>query len=104
MKKTQWKEDLYLTVKVVQQKLAIYYSEVTLRTGQQIMSVHIINPFKKRGLFRKWVKTMDINPDDETSYITKYQKAFLKYVVNEYCAKHQRLSIIQSENVPSNDL
>jgi len=36
-----------------------------------------------------WDKGMDINLEDETSYTTQYQEAFLKYVENEYCAKHQ---------------
>jgi hypothetical protein len=36
---------------------------------------------------------MDINADDEASYTTQYQEAFLQYVENEYCAKYQPLSI-----------
>jgi len=32
---------------------------------------------------------MDINPDDEITYTTQYQGAFLKYVENEYCAQHE---------------
>jgi len=31
---------------------------------------------------------MDINPEDETSYTNQYQKAFLRYVENEYFANH----------------
>jgi len=31
---------------------------------------------------------MHINAEDETSYTTPYQEAFLKYVENEYSAKH----------------
>jgi len=37
---------------------------------------------------------MDTNPEDKTSYTTQYQNAFLKYVENEYRAKHRRTSVI----------
>jgi len=47
---------------------------------------------------------MDINPEDETSYTTQYQQAFLKYVENEYCAKHQRVPVNTLETVPSSNL
>jgi len=47
---------------------------------------------------------MDINPEDETSYTTQYQEAFLKYVENEYCAKHQRAPVNKLETVPSSNL
>ena len=36
---------------------------------------------------------MDINPEDEAFYITQYQEAFLKFVENEHCAKHQRVPV-----------
>jgi len=48
-------------------------------------------------------KGMDINPEDKTSYTTQYQKAFLKYVENEYCAKHRWLSLTKHEKLQSND-
>jgi len=32
---------------------------------------------------------MDIDPEDEISYIAQSQEAFLKYVEDEYCAKHR---------------
>jgi hypothetical protein len=57
--------------------------------GMLRISAVILDPFRKLGSFRKWHKGMDINPEDETSYTTQDQKAFLKYVENEYCAKHQ---------------
>jgi hypothetical protein len=41
---------------------------------------------------------IDINPEDEMSYTTQYQEAFLKYVENEYCAKHRRMSVTKPEN------
>jgi len=47
---------------------------------------------------------MDINPEDETSYTTQYQEAFLNYVENEYCVKHRRLPVIKSDNTLNNNL
>jgi hypothetical protein len=88
-KKTQWKEDLFFAVKCAQPKLSKYYTEVTPTTGMLLISAHILVPFRKLRFFRKWDKRMDINPEDETSYPTKYQEAFLKYLVNEYCAQHR---------------
>jgi len=42
---------------------------------------------------------MDINPEHETSCTTQYTDAFLKYVENEYCAKHRRVPVDEAENV-----
>ena len=53
-----------------------------------LVSALIFDLFRKLRLFRKWDKGMDINPEDETSYTAQYQGAFLKYIGNEYCAKH----------------
>jgi hypothetical protein len=47
---------------------------------------------------------MDINPQDETSYTTQYQQAFLKYVENKYCAKHRRVPVNKLETIPSSNL
>jgi len=47
---------------------------------------------------------MDIGPEDKTSYATQYQEAFLKYVENEYCAKHPRVPVNKLELVPSHNL
>jgi hypothetical protein len=91
-KKTKWKEDLYFAVKCVRQKLSKCYFKVTPTTGLLHISAHVLNPFWKLPSFRKWEKGMDINSDDEGSYTTQYQEAFLKYVENEHCAKHLRLS------------
>jgi hypothetical protein len=52
----------------------------------------------------KWDKGMDINPEDETSYTLQYQEAFLKYVENEYCAKHRRLLVIMFDITLNNNL
>jgi len=87
-KKTQWKEDLDFTLKVAQQKLSKYYSEVTPMPGVLHISAHILDPFWKFQSLKKWDKAMDINPEEKTSYTTQYQEAFLKYVENKYCAKH----------------
>ena len=45
---------------------------------------------------------MNINPEDETSYTTQDQEAFVKYVENEYCMKHRRLPVTKPENTPNN--
>ena len=82
--KTQWKEDLFFAVKLARQKLSKYCAEVTPLMGMLRISADILNPFRKLRLFREWDKGMDINPEDETSYTTQYQEAFLKYVEIEY--------------------
>jgi len=46
---------------------------------------------------------MDINSEDETSYTTQYQEAFLKYVENEYCAKHRCVPVNKLETIPSSN-
>jgi len=46
---------------------------------------------------------MDINPEDETSYTTQYQRAFLKYVENEYCAKIRYVLVKTLESLPSSN-
>jgi len=102
-KKTQWKEDLFFAVKLARQKLSKYYTEVTPTTGMLLISAHILDPFWKLRSFRKWDKGMDINPEDETSYTTLYQKAFLKYVENEYCAKHRRVPVNKFETVQNSN-
>jgi len=83
-KQTQWTQDLFFAVKCGRQKLSKYYTEVTPTTGILFITAYIINPFQKLRSCRKWDKGMDINPEDETSYTTQYQEAFVKYVENEY--------------------
>jgi hypothetical protein len=46
---------------------------------------------------------MDINPEDETSYTTQYQEAFLKYVENEYCAKRRHVPVNKFETVQNSN-
>jgi len=103
-KKTQWMEDLFFAVKFARQKLSKYYAEVTPTTGMLLISAQILDPFWKLQSFRKWDKGMNINPEDETSYTTQYQEAFLKYVENEYCAQLRRAPVNKLETVPSSNL
>jgi len=103
-KKTQWKEDLFFTVKLAQQKLSKYYTDVTPTTGMLLISAHILDPFRKLRSFRRWDKGMDIHSEVKTSYTTQYQEAFLKYVENEYCAKHRRVAVNKLETVQSSNL
>jgi len=102
-KKTQWKEDLFFAVKLARQKLSKYYTEVTPMKGIFLISAHILDPFRKLRLCRTWDKGMDINPEDETSDTTHYQKPFLKYVENEYCAKHRRVPVNKFKTVQSSN-
>jgi hypothetical protein len=103
-KKTPWKEDLFFAVKLARQNLSKYYAEVNLTTGMLLIAAHILDPFRKLGSLRKWDTGMDINPEDETSYTTQYQEAFLKYVENEYCAKHRCERVNKLETVPTSNL
>jgi hypothetical protein len=103
-KKTPWKEDLFFVVKLAQQNLSKYYAEVTPTTGMLLISAHILDPFRKVRSFRQWDKGMDINPEDETSYTTQCQEAFLKYLENKYCAKHRCVPVNKHETVPTSNL
>jgi len=47
---------------------------------------------------------MDNDPEDETSYNTQDQEAFLKYVENESCAKNRGVPVNKAESVPSSNL
>jgi hypothetical protein len=83
-KKTQWKEDLFFSVKLAQQKIPKYYTAVTLKTGMLLVSAHILDHFRKLRSCTKWNNGMDMNPKDDTSYTMQYQEAILKYVENDY--------------------
>jgi len=72
--------------------------------GMLLISAHILDPFRKLRSFTKWDKGMDIDPEDETSYTTQYQEGFLKYLENEYCAKHRRVPVNNLETVPTSNL
>jgi len=51
-KKTQWKEDLFFTVRLARQKLSKYYAEVSATTGMLLISAHILDPFRNLRSFR----------------------------------------------------
>ena len=103
-KKTPRKEDLIFSVKVARQKLSKYYAEVTPKTGMLLSPAHIVDPFGKLQSFRKWNEGMDINPEDEKSYTTQYQEAFLMNVENEYCAKHRHVPVMKHKSLPNRHL
>jgi len=103
-KKTQWKEDSFFAVKLARQKRSKYYAEMTPTMSMGLISAHNLDAFPKLRSLRKWDKGMDINPEDQTSYATKYQEVFLKYVENAYCAKHRRVPVNKLETVPNNNL
>jgi len=102
-KKTPLKEDLFFAVKLARQKLSKYYAKVAPTTGMLLISAHTLDPFSKLRSFRKWEKGMDINPEDNTFYTPQYQEAFLKYVENEYCAKHRRVPVNRLQSLPSSN-
>jgi len=52
------------------------------------ISAHILDPFLKLRSSRKWDNGMDNNPEEESSYATKFQQELPKYVENQYCSKH----------------
>jgi len=66
-KKTHWKGDLFFAVKWAWLKLSRYNAEVTPKMRMLLISVHILDPFWVLQSWRKSVKGMDINPEDETS-------------------------------------
>jgi hypothetical protein len=103
-KKTPWQEVLFFAVKIPRQKLSKYYDEVSPTTVMHMIAAHILDPFRKLRSFRTWIKGMDINPADDTSYTTQYQEAFLQYVENEYCAKYRPVPVDIVEMVPSSNL
>jgi len=86
------------------QMLSKYYADITPTTAILVISAHILDSFQKLRSSRKSDKAMHIIPEDNTSYTSQYQEALLKYVENEYCAKHRRMSVMKPENVPSSNL
>jgi hypothetical protein len=46
-KKTQWKEDWFIAVKLARQKLSKYYTKVTPTTGMLLITAHILNHLRK---------------------------------------------------------
>jgi len=103
-KKTQWTENVTFAVKFAKQILSKHYAKVTLTTGMLLSSAQILDCFQMLRSFRKWDIEMHINLADETAYSTQDQEAFLKYVENDFGARHGRLPFIQPESVLSNNL
>ena len=104
MKKTGWTEDLFFAVKLARQMLSKDYSEVTPTTGKLVTSAHILDLFQKLQSWRTWDNGMNINPEGETSCTTQYQEAFLKYMDNEYYAKHRHVPVNKPNTIPNNNL
>ena len=100
-KKTQWKVDLFIALKLARQKLSKYRAEVTPMIGMHLISAQILDPFRMLRSFWKWDKGMDMNPEDKTSYTTHFKDACLKYVKNEVCGKYQREWVNKPKNVLS---
>jgi hypothetical protein len=98
-KKTQWKDDLFVAMKLPRQKLSKYYTEVTPIMEMLLITAHNLDSFQKLQLCRQWDKGMDINPEDDTSYTTQYLEAFLKYVENVYNPKHQLVPVNKLESL-----
>jgi hypothetical protein len=103
-KRTQWKEDLFFTVKSAQQELSNYFAEVTPMTAMLLTSEHSIDRFRKLRSFRKWEHRRDIHPEDETSYTTQYQDAFLKDEENKYCTTNRHVPVNKLDTVQSSYL
>jgi len=103
-KMTQWKEDLFCAVMLARQKISKYYAGVTPLTAELVISAHLLDPFPMWKSYRKWPQGMDINPEDETSYTTKYQQGYLKSVENEYYSKHRRMPVDKLKSLPSSNL
>jgi len=103
-KTTPWNDDLFFAVKLARQKPSKYYAEVTPTTGILLISAHILNSFWTLQSFEKWEMGIDINPEDETSYTTQYQKSIRKYVEQECYAKHRCVTGNKHVSVPSNNL
>jgi len=77
-KKTQWKEDWFLTLKVARQQLSRYHAEVTPTIHILLISARIFDPFKILRLLMKRDHGLHIYPEDKKSYTLQYQQAFLK--------------------------
>jgi len=102
--KTQCKEYIYFAMTFTCLKVCNYYAELTPMMGKHLFLAHITDLFYQLVSFGKWDKGIDINPEEETSFISQYQVVFLKYVDNEYCSKHRLLPVIQPESIQSNNI
>jgi hypothetical protein len=103
MQKTGWKDDLFLQVEIVWQKLSTSYMDITHMTYMLPLSAHILESFRKLQWISKWENGNNVNPEDKTTYTTPYQKGFLQHVEKEYCTKVQPLPIITHGSTPWNN-
>jgi hypothetical protein len=69
-----------------------------------LISADILDLFRKLGSFRMWGNGMYINAVDKRFYTTQYQEAFVKYVQNEYCAKHWHVPVNKLEHLQSSNI
>jgi hypothetical protein len=65
-----------------------------------LIPAYILDPVWMLRSFKKWDKGMDINPEKKKSYTTQYQEAFVKYLENEYRAKHQQMPVNTLNSLP----
>jgi len=72
-KNTHRMEDWFFAVKLAWHQLSNYFTEVTPTTGMLLNCVHMLVPFRKLQLFRKWDLGVDIHREDEISYNTQSQ-------------------------------
>jgi len=100
-KKTQWNENLFLTLRLAPEMLSQYYADVTPLMGILLISARILDSFQNLRSFSEWDTGMDINPQDETSYTTHYKEASLMYAEKEHCAKHRHVPVNELESLPS---
>jgi len=102
--KNPWKEDLFFAVKLARQKQSKYYTGVTPMTCMLLIAAHMLHPLWKLRSFGMSDNGMHLKPEDETSYTTQFQEPFVRYVENEFCAKHRRVPVNMQESFPSSNL
>jgi hypothetical protein len=91
-------------MKYTWQKLSKQYAKVTPTNGKLLILARILESFWTLQSCWEWENRIVINSEDETSYMTQYQKAVLRYVENENNSNHQRLPVIKPESVLNNNL
>jgi len=99
-KKTQSKEDLFFAARLARWKLSKSDAYVATAMGMHLGLQHMLDPVRTLRSFGMWDKWMDIQPQNKTSSITRFQEPFLKDVENEYCAKHRRVPVNTYKSVP----
>jgi hypothetical protein len=82
-KVTQWKEDVYISVKLAGKWLINRYAEASPTMDMLLVSAHILYLLRNLELFRKWDKGIDINSEDEIFHTTLYHVGTPKNVETE---------------------